>query len=94
MNQTKYGVISDVHNDPRAVRLAVEVLMKEGVEKLLVNGTSAIDSRHFKKVRITLQLYWMQWEKADLNLTFIREAMRLFMHINLLLIFLQTNIQI
>jgi Icc-related predicted phosphoesterase len=38
MNQTKYGVISDVHNDPRVVRLAVEVLMKEGAEKLLVNG--------------------------------------------------------
>src|SRR3990167_5729021 len=38
MNQTKYGIISDVHGNPRAVSLAVEVLMKEGVEKLLVNG--------------------------------------------------------
>jgi len=35
---TKYGVISDVHNDPRIVPLAIEVLKKLGAEKLILNG--------------------------------------------------------
>jgi hypothetical protein len=35
---TKYGVISDVHGDPRIVGQAIEVLEREGAEKLLVNG--------------------------------------------------------
>lgn len=38
MTETKYGVISDVHQDPRVVPLAIDVLKKEGAEKLLVNG--------------------------------------------------------
>lgn len=37
-NQTKYGVISDVHEDPRIVPVAIEVLKRFGAEKLLVNG--------------------------------------------------------
>ena len=38
IKEVKYGVISDVHKDPRVVSLAIEVLKKEGVDKLLVNG--------------------------------------------------------
>jgi hypothetical protein len=37
-NQTKYGVISDVHRDPRIVPVAIDVLKSLGAEKLLVNG--------------------------------------------------------
>lgn len=37
-NETKYGVISDVHNDPRIVPLAIQVLKAQGAQKLLVNG--------------------------------------------------------
>jgi Icc-related predicted phosphoesterase len=37
-NQTKYGVISDVHRDPRIVPAAISVLKSLGAEKLLVNG--------------------------------------------------------
>lgn len=37
-NQTKYGVISDVHIDPRIVPTAISVLKSLGAEKLLVNG--------------------------------------------------------
>jgi len=36
--ETKYGVISDIHWNPRIVPFALEVLKKQGVEKLLVNG--------------------------------------------------------
>jgi len=36
--EIKYGVISDVHKDPRIVPLAIDVLKSRGVEKLLVNG--------------------------------------------------------
>ncbi|VVB83928.1 Uncharacterised protein [uncultured archaeon] len=36
--KTKYGVISDVHQDPRIVPLAIEALKKQGAQKLLVNG--------------------------------------------------------
>jgi len=36
--ETKYGVISDLHGDPKIVPLAIEVLKKQGAEKLLVNG--------------------------------------------------------
>jgi predicted phosphodiesterase len=35
---TKYGVISDVHSDPRIVPLAIKVLRDQGAQKLLVNG--------------------------------------------------------
>jgi len=38
MVQTKYGVISDVHHDPRVVPVAIDVLKSLGIEKLLVNG--------------------------------------------------------
>jgi Icc-related predicted phosphoesterase len=37
-NETKYGVISDVHQDPRIVPLAIDVLKRQGAEKLLING--------------------------------------------------------
>ncbi|MFO7710703.1 MAG: hypothetical protein R6V53_02980 [Candidatus Woesearchaeota archaeon] len=37
-NETHYGVISDVHQDPRIVPAAIEVLKKLGAEKLLING--------------------------------------------------------
>ena len=33
-----YGVISDVHNDPRIVPLAIGVLKKLGAQRLLING--------------------------------------------------------
>lgn len=38
VNETKYGVISDVHNGPGIVPLVVEVLKSLGAEKLLING--------------------------------------------------------
>jgi hypothetical protein len=38
MTVTKYGVISDVHEDPKLVIPAIESLKREGVDKLLVNG--------------------------------------------------------
>jgi Icc-related predicted phosphoesterase len=37
-NETNYGVISDVHQDPRIVPATIEVLKKLGAEKLLING--------------------------------------------------------
>lgn len=37
-NETHYGVISDVHQDPRIVPASIEVLKKLGAEKLLING--------------------------------------------------------
>jgi len=35
---TKYGIISDVHRDPRIVAPAIEVLKSQGAEKLILNG--------------------------------------------------------
>jgi Icc-related predicted phosphoesterase len=37
-NETHYGIISDVHQDPRVVPIAIDVLKKQGAEKLLING--------------------------------------------------------
>ncbi len=37
-NEIHYGVISDVHQDPRVVPATIEVLKKLGAEKLLING--------------------------------------------------------
>ncbi len=36
--ETKYGVISDVHQDPKMVPVAVDLFKKLGVNKILVNG--------------------------------------------------------
>ena len=36
--ETKYGVISDVHQDPRIVPVTIDVLKNLGAEKLLING--------------------------------------------------------
>ncbi len=38
VNETKYGVISDVHQDPRIVPIAIDVLKRLGAEKLILNG--------------------------------------------------------
>jgi Icc-related predicted phosphoesterase len=35
---TKYGMISDVHHDPRIVPVAIDVLKKLGADKLILNG--------------------------------------------------------
>jgi hypothetical protein len=35
---TKYGVISDLHEDPRIIVPTLKILKNEGAEKLLVNG--------------------------------------------------------
>jgi len=37
-NETKYGVISDIHINPYIVPLTLKVLKSYGIEKLLVNG--------------------------------------------------------
>jgi hypothetical protein len=34
----KYGIISDVHEDPRIVRPTIEILKSQGAEKLILNG--------------------------------------------------------
>ena len=38
VKEIKYGVISDVHSDPRIVPVAIDMLKREGAERLLVNG--------------------------------------------------------
>jgi len=38
MGKTKYGIISDIHKNPRVVPFALEVLKEKGAEKLIVNG--------------------------------------------------------
>ena len=38
MTETKYGFISDIHSDPRIIFPAVEVLKRNGAEKLILNG--------------------------------------------------------
>ncbi len=38
VKETKYGVISDVHKDPRVVVAAIDFLKSKGIEKLIVNG--------------------------------------------------------
>jgi hypothetical protein len=38
MTQTNYGIISDIHADPRIISVAIEILKGLGAEKLLVNG--------------------------------------------------------
>ena len=36
--KTNYGIISDVHQDPRIVELAINILKNQGAEKLILNG--------------------------------------------------------
>jgi Icc-related predicted phosphoesterase len=38
VNITRYGMISDIHADPRIIVPTLEVLKKEGAQRLLVNG--------------------------------------------------------
>jgi len=38
INEVHYGIISDVHQDPRIVPVTIEVLKRLGAEKLLING--------------------------------------------------------
>ena len=48
MIETKYGMISDVHQDPRLVPVAIEALKAAGANKLIVNGDIGI---HAKKLQ-------------------------------------------
>ncbi len=38
MKETKYGIISDIHKDPRIVIPAIKILKSKGVDAFLVNG--------------------------------------------------------
>lgn len=38
VKETKYGVISDVHDNPRIAPIAINILKEKGAEKLLING--------------------------------------------------------
>lgn len=38
VKEIKYGIISDVHSDPRVVPVSIDFLKSKGVEKLLING--------------------------------------------------------
>ena len=41
MKETRYGIISDIHGNPRVVEPAINVLKSLGLDKLLVNGDIA-----------------------------------------------------
>lgn len=38
MVETKYGIISDIHSDPRPLERAVDLLKQKGAQKLILNG--------------------------------------------------------
>lgn len=38
VNETKYGVISDIHHNPNLVSVAIDILKKLGAKKLILNG--------------------------------------------------------
>lgn len=38
VNEVKYGIISDIHRDPRIITQAIALLKKNNAEKLLING--------------------------------------------------------
>ena len=44
MNEIKYGIMSDIHEDPRVVSNAISVLKKLGANKLILNGDIGIHS--------------------------------------------------
>jgi predicted phosphodiesterase len=37
-NETRYGVISDIHQDPRIIIPTIKILKNNGIDKLLING--------------------------------------------------------
>lgn len=45
---TTYGLISDIHNDPRVIKQAIEALKEEGAEKLILNGDIGIRSEELQ----------------------------------------------
>lgn len=48
-NETKYGVISDVHQNPGVVPVAIDVLKRLGAQKLLVNGDIGNHQRNLEE---------------------------------------------
>ena len=36
--ETRYGIISDIHEDPRVISPLVQILQLEGAENLILNG--------------------------------------------------------
>lgn len=51
MKETKYGVLSDIHQNPGNVPLAVNVLKELGAEKLLVNGDVVDNQKALKETQ-------------------------------------------
>ena len=47
--ETRYGIISDVHLDPKVVLFAIDVLKNQGAEKLLVNGDIGNQQRNLQE---------------------------------------------
>ncbi len=55
----KYGVISDIHEDPRIIIPALEILVYKGAEKLLINGDigGIMSGRNFQEAIEKSQQY-------------------------------------
>ncbi len=49
IKETKYGIISDVHSDPRMVPVAIDVLKSQGAERLLINGDIGNQQRNLQE---------------------------------------------
>jgi Icc-related predicted phosphoesterase len=46
MAKTLYGILSDTHENPNAVPIALETLKKNGAQKLIVNGDIGTGAQH------------------------------------------------
>ena len=61
----KYGIISDVHHDPRIVPVTIDVLKKLGAEKLILNGDIGERQRSLQASWTILAARTKRWLDID-----------------------------
>lgn len=67
MKETKYGVLSDIHQNPGNVPLAVNVLKELGAEKILVNGDVVNNQKTLKETQDRLAFVLDAFGKSGLE---------------------------
>lgn len=68
--ETKYGVIADIHKDPRIIIPAVQTLKNEGIDKLILNGDIGMRSNDPNKAAEYTAFILDQAAKAELETYF------------------------
>jgi hypothetical protein len=67
MGKTNYGIISDLHYDPRIVPFTIDTLKELGIDKFIVNGDIEIKKNNLKDRQDILAYIFDSFKKSNID---------------------------